>query len=406
MKDTMHIQPTPSGHNQPAHPALLAFALALGAFSIGTAEFSAMPLLPLIAKAFDIGAPEAGHMISAYALGVVVGAPLIMLTTVSMRRRTLLIGLTLFVAATHLASALVPDFRTLLLTRFLSGLPHGAFMGSAAVLAASTAPAGRRATAVARVFLGLTIATIIGVPVATALSQIMGWQACMLIVAGLAVVSALCIARFAPATPVPPGASPFKELRSLASRTVWLTLGVCMIGFGGLFCIYTYLADTVLRVTHAAPGWIPVIMMVFGLGTTVGNLVGGSLADRSAPLAAAGMLIFSTIVLLIYPSTTAHLAWLVPTVFLVGAGIGLSAVLQTWLTDMAPQGQAAVSALLQCAFNLANAIGPWAGGLAIAAGYGFAATGYVAAALSFGGLLLWVLAYRSASDASGVGAAA
>lgn len=385
----------PLAPSQPAHPGLLAFALALGAFTIGTAEFAAMPLLPLVSKAFNISAPYAGHMISAYALGVVVGAPLIMLTTVNMRRRSLLIGLSLFVAITNIASALVPDFHWLLLTRFLSGLPHGAFMGSAAVLASSTAPPGKRASAVARVFLGLTIATIIGVPAATGLSQMLGWQASMLIVAGLGLATAVCIARYAPRTPVPPGGGPLKEIKSLANRAVWLTLGVCMIGFGGLFCIYTYLADTLLQVTHTSAHWIPLIMMVFGVGTTVGNLAGGALADRSPARAAAGMLIFSTVVLLIYPSTTGHLALLTPTVFLVGAGIGLSAVLQTWLTQMAPQGQAAVSALLQCAFNLANAIGPWVGGLAIAAGYGFASTGYVAAALSLGGLLLWVLAYRA-----------
>ena len=374
----MDSNPNPTRSPAPAraaHPGLLAFALALGAFTIGTAEFSAMPLLPLIAKAFGIGAPEAGHMISAYALGVVVGAPLIMLTTVNMRRRTLLVGLSLFVAITHAASALVHDFQWLLLTRFLSGLPHGAFMGSAAVLASSSAPPGKRATAVARVFLGLTIATIIGVPAATGLSQIMGWQTAMLLVAGLALVSAICIARFAPSTPVPPGGGPLKELRALASRAVWLTLGVCMVGFGGLFCIYTYLADTLLQVTHVSAHWIAPIMMVFGIGTTAGNLVGGALADRSPRWAAAGMLVFSTVVLLCYPSTTSHLGLLTPTVFLVGAGIGLSAVLQTWLTQMAPHGQAAVSALLQCAFNLADAIGPWAGGLAISAGYGFASTG-------------------------------
>lgn len=399
-------KPIPNGRVAAAHPAWLAFALALGAFTIGTAEFAAMPLLPLVAKAFHISAPHAGHMISAYALGVVVGAPLIMLTTVNMRRRTLLIGLSLFVAVTHLASALVPDYRWLLLTRFLSGLPHGAFMGSAAVLASTSAAPGKRATAVARVFLGLTIATIIGVPAATGLSQMMGWQACMLVVAGLALATAVCIARFAPNTPVPPGGGPLKELKSLAHRAIWLTLGVCMIGFGGLFCIYTYLADTLLQITHTPARWIPLVMMVFGIGTTVGNLAGGALADRSAPLAAAGMLIFSTLVLLVYPATTPHLALLAPTVFLVGAGIGLSAVLQTWLTQMAPHGQAAVSALLQCAFNLANAIGPWAGGLAISAGYGFASTGYVAAGLSFGGLLLWVLAYRAAPREDSLGEAA
>jgi DHA1 family inner membrane transport protein len=374
----------------------LLFALAMGAFAIGTTEFASMTLLPFIAGDFQVSQPLAGYTISAYALGVVVGSPVIMVLGVRLPRRALLVALAGFIGAANALSAVAPSLPWLVFFRFLSGFPHGAYFGVAMLLAASLVPKNQRAQAVSRVFLGLTIATIIGVPFATWIGQTVGWRWGMAIVAGLAAITALLIRTLAPASPAEADASPLRELGALRSRQVWLTLGIAGIGFGGVFCVYTYLAATLIEVTHAADWMIPVVMAVFGLGTTVGNLICGWAADRWSIRAAGVSLAFTTLVLALYPSSTENLWLLTPLVFFIGCGVGLAAILQTRLMDVAPHAQSLAGALVQSAFNLANAIGPWVGGLVIAAGYGLPATGYSAAVLTLGGLGMWYWAITDA----------
>ncbi len=389
-----------TSHTPPAfNMGWLLFALAMGAFAIGTSEFASMTLLPFIANDFQVTQPLAGHAISAYALGVVIGSPVIMVLGVRLPRRALLVGLAAFIGIANALSAIAPSLPWLVLFRFLSGFPHGAYFGVAMLLAASLVPKNRRAQAVSRVFLGLTIATIIGVPFATWIGQTLGWRWGLAIVAGLAAITAALIRCLAPASPAEADASPLRELNALRSRQVWLTLGIAGIGFGGIFCVYTYLAATLIEVTHASDFMIPVVMAVFGVGTTVGNLICGWAADRATMLAAGVSLGFTALVLALYPSATGNLWLLIPLVFFIGCGVGLAAILQTRLMDVAPHAQSLAGALVQSAFNVANAIGPLVGGLVIAAGYGLPATGYAAAGLTLGGLGMWYWALMDARHA-------
>ena len=235
-------------------PVLL--ALALGGFAIGTTEFATMSLLPFFAPDLGVSEAQASHAISAYALGVVVGAPLLAVLGARMDRRRLLIGLMLMFAVGNLLSAMAANFGQMLLVRFLAGVPHGAYFGVAALMAASLVPIERRAQAMARVMLGLTIATIIGVPLANIIGQQFGWRWGFGLVTACALATAALIAWLAPSQPARAGQSPLTELGALANGQVWLTLSIGAIGFGGLFAVYTYLASTILDVTMAPPASI------------------------------------------------------------------------------------------------------------------------------------------------------
>ncbi|MET0258975.1 MAG: MFS transporter, partial [Methylobacterium sp.] len=242
------------------HPSLVILALAIGGFAIGTTEFASMSLLPEFAPALGIDVPTGGHVISAYALGVVVGAPIIAVLAARIARRTLLVGLMVMFAAGNLLSALAPGYHTMLAFRFFAGLPHGAYFGVAMLLASSLVPRDKRAGAAAKVLTGLTVATVVGVPFANGVGQVFGWRWSFAIVAGLALLTAALVRLYAPLGAPVPGASPLRELDALKSRQVWLTLAIGAIGFGGMFSVYTYLASTMLAVTKTAPALIPVAL--------------------------------------------------------------------------------------------------------------------------------------------------
>jgi MFS transporter, DHA1 family, inner membrane transport protein len=369
-------------------------ALAVGGFAIGTTEFATMSLLPFFADDLGISAPTAGHVISAYALGVVVGAPLIAVLSARIARRTLLIALMTVFAIANGLSALAPTYHWMLLFRFLSGLPHGAYFGIAALVAASLVPAERRTQAVSRVLLGLTIATIVGVPFANWLGQALGWRWGFAVVALLAALTVTLLAIFAPRDQPDPGASPLRELGALKRRQVWLTLGIGAIGFGGLFSVYTYLASTLMAVTGVSAATVPVALAVFGVGMTAGNLIAPHFADRALMPTAGVLLIWSAIALALYPFAAGHLWSLLLDVTAIGFGGALGTVLQTRLMDVAGDAQALAAALNHSAFNTANALGPWLGGMAIAAGFGWTSTGWVGCALALAGLAIWAISAR------------
>jgi DHA1 family inner membrane transport protein len=373
-----------------ATPAgLVLFALAMGGFAIGTTEFASMSLLPYFAAGLGIDEPTAGHVISIYALGVVVGAPLIAVLAARIPRRTLLIALMGLFALGNLLSALAPSYHWMLFFRFLSGLPHGAYFGVAALVAASLSAPNRRAQSVARVMLGLTIATILGVPVASWMGQALGWRTGFGIVAVLALLTVLLVALYAPRDSVQPGASPLRELGALKRRQVWLTLGIGAIGFGGLFAVYTYVASTLMAVTQVSPVVVPVVLSVFGVGLTVGTLFAGWAADRALMPSIGGLLLWSAVWLAAFPFAAGNIWAVSLVVFMIGSGGGLGAMLQTRLMDVAEDAQTLAAALNHSAFNTANALGPWLGGMAIAAGYGWTSTGWVGAALALGGIAIW-----------------
>lgn len=374
----------------PTVRVLAVLALALGGFGIGTTEFVAMGLLPDIAASFGISEPTAGHVISAYALGVVIGAPTIAALTARVPRRALLLGLMAVFTLGNLASVLAPSYPTLVAARFIAGLPHGAFFGIAALAAAHLMGPRNRAKAVAYVLSGLTVATVLGVPVASWLGQALGWRSAfgLVVVIGLITLTALWF--WLPAQlRTMHVTSPLTELGALRRPQVWLAIMVGMIGFGGMFAVYTYISTTMTDVAGLPRSLVPLALMVFGLGMVVGNLVGGRLADTSVVRALYLSMGALAVVLLIFVAA-AHNPW---TALLVLFGIGTagSAVgpaLQTRLMDVAHDAQTLAAALNHSALNIGNAAGAWVGGLVIAAGYGYTAPAAAGSVLAVCGLLV------------------
>ena len=366
-------------------------ALALGAFTIGTTEFATMGLLPSFADAFGIGAPEASRAVSAYAVGVVIGAPAIAVLAARVRRGALLAALMLFYAATNAASAVAPTFPLFVLFRFLNGLPHGAFFGVAALVAASLVGPAERARAISRVMLGLTVATIVGVPFATALGQHLGWRSGFALVSVLALAAAVLIVVARPPDLAVGDRSPLAELGALARLQVWLTLAIGAVGFGGLFAVYTYLGPTLVHVTHRAPATLPLALGLFGIGLTVGNLVAASFADRALMPTIAVLLVWTGATELMFARVAADFALVLLAVFLIGGSGGLGTAIQTRLMDVSGDAQTLAASLMHSAFNIANAVGPAIGAVIIARGGGWASTGIEGLVLSIAGLAVWAV---------------
>lgn len=368
------------------------WALGVGGFSIGTGEFVIMGLLPEVANDLQVTIPEAGHVISAYALGVVIGAPVLAVLAAGWRRRALLVALMALYAAGNIASALAPGYLSLNLLRFVAGLPHGTYFGVAALVAASLAPPGRRASAVGLVMLGLTGATLIGVPIAAWLGQHWGWRSAFVFVGLIAVLACVLVQRGVPDLPADAGASPLRELSALANAQVWLTLGIGAIGFGGMFAVFSYVKPTLIEVAGISLDTVPVVLALFGLGMVVGNLVGSRLADKALMPTVAGLLMWSALVLGAFVFTAHHAVAAAANVFLVGTVVAIAPALQIRLMDVAGHAQTLAAALNHSAFNLANALGAWLGGVAIAAGLGWTSTGWVGTLLALAGLVVFALA--------------
>lgn len=369
---------------------LAVVALALGGFGIGTTEFVAMGLLPDIATGLGVSEPTAGHVISAYALGVVVGAPLIAALTARLPRRALLLVLMAVFTLGNLASMLAPSYGTLISARFLAGLPHGAYFGVAALVAAHLMGPRNRAKAVAHVMSGLTIATVLGVPTASWLGQALGWRAAFGLVVGIGVVTLVALWCWLPRQlQTMRATSPLTELGALRRVQVWLALLVGMIGFGGMFAVYTYITTTMTDVAGLSRALVPLALMVFGLGMVTGNLVGGRLADGSVVRAlylSLGVLSAALAVFVL----ASHNPWTaLPVLFAIGAaGSAVAPALQTRLMDVAHDAQTLAAALNHSALNIGNATGAWVGGLVIAAGLGYTAPAAAGAVLALAGLLV------------------
>lgn len=376
----------------PRQRTFILIALSLGGFAIGTSEFASMGLMLEISRGLAISEAQVGHLISAYAIGVVVGAPLLAFAGASLRRRSLLLWLMGFYAIGNLASALAPSYHTMLLARFVAGLPHGAYFGVAMLVAASISPPEQRGAAVSKVLLGLSIAILLGNPLTTWLGQQFNWRSAFVLVSLLALATVTMVARQLPADPNEVRTSPMRELRAFNTTQVWLALAIGAIGFAGMFCVFTYLAPTLVNVTGINERWMPVAVGLFGVGAIIGNVAGGKLVDRLQFRAAGVLLAWSIVVLMLFP-LAANSAWaMVPAIIAVGTMGALAVALQTRLMDAAGEAQTLAAASNHAAFNTANALGPWLGGMAIGAGYGHASTGYVGAATAAVGLLLWGIA--------------
>lgn len=371
----------------PALRRLAVFALALGGFGIGTTEFVAMGLLPDIAAGMHVSEPAAGHVISAYALGVVVGAPLIAALTARLNRKVLLLGLMVMFTVGNLAAMLAPTYGTLIAARFIAGIPHGAFFGVAALVAAHLMGPQNRAKAVAQVMTGLTVATVLGVPLASWMGQHLGWRAAFGLVVAVGVLTVIAIWRWTPGLQSMPMSSPLTELGALRRVQVWLALLVGMVGFGGMFAVYTYVSTTLTDVSGLPRALVPVGLMVYGGGMVVGNLVGGRMADTSV-VRALYIAIGTLAVVLTGFVAAAHHPWTaLGGLFLIGAaGSAIAPALQTRLMDVAHDAQTLAAALNHSALNIANATGAWVGGVVITAGYGYTAPAAAGAVLAVAGL--------------------
>lgn len=368
---------------------LVIVALACGGFAIGTGEFAIMGLLPDVARTFVVTTPQAGYVITAYALGVVVGAPLIAIAGAKSSRRTLLLILMAVFTIGNLASAVAPDFLSFVVLRFLSGLPHGAYFGVSALVAASLVPPHMRARTVGYVMLGLTGATLAGTPVMALFGQYLSWRVMFLSVGLISALTVTLIWVYLPRDKPAESASVMRELVAFTHPQVLLTLTLAATGFGGMFAIFSYIASTATEVAHMPVGMIPVIMVLFGIGMNVGNLVGSKLADIALMGTIGGMLVFNIVVMTLFSLTATSPLMLCISVFLIGCTFAAGPAIQTRLMDVAADGQTLAAASMHSAFNIANALGAWLGGLVIAFGYGYAATGYVGAFLSFIGLFVF-----------------
>jgi MFS transporter, DHA1 family, inner membrane transport protein len=389
-----HDVARPSVAVSPAQARRALLALAVGGFGIGTGEFVIMGLLPDAARDLAITIPQAGHLISIYALGVVIGAPLLAVLGARWARRSFLVGLMLVFALGNLVSAIAPGFASMALARFLTGFPHGTFFGVAALVAAGLVPRERRTQAVALVFLGLTVATLLGVPIVAAIGQWFGWRIAFAIVGVIGLLSALLVRLWVPFLPGDASASPLRELGALRSKQVVLTLGIGAIGSGGVFSVFSYVKPTMTELAHLPVALVPVVLALFGLGMVTGNLAGSRFADRALEKTIRYVLIWAVVVMGAY-TFSSHSAVFGPlNVLLVGTIVALAATLQTRLMDVAGDAQTLAAALNHAAFNIANALGAWLGGITIDAGLGWSSTGWVGSLLALAGIGVhaWALA--------------
>lgn len=381
-------------------------SLAVGSFGIGMTEFVVMGLLPDIAQDLlpnvwasdsDAAIAQTGWLISLYALGVVVGAPTIAGAVAKYPRHRVMVGLALALTVFNALTFIAPSFEWVAASRFLAGLPHGAYFGIGALVAADVLGPGKRAKGVAFVLAGLTIANVVGVPLGTYLGQQVGWRSAFIVVAVIFAAATVCIGFFVPEHAGDPGRTFRAELRVFRIGQVWLTLAVGAIGFGGFFAVYSYVAPMVTEVS-GSPQWVvPIVLVIMGLGMTIGNFAGGILADRNLKRTLIGGFVALALVQILL-ALTAQGIWALA-VFIFATGLisaAVSPAIQTRLMDVAEDNQSIAAALNHSALNMGNSLGALLGGTVIALGWGFVAPAWVGVALALSGLVLAIVSFSVA----------
>ncbi|MBD0671808.1 MFS transporter [Streptomyces sp. CBMA156] len=368
---------------------LALLALAIGAFGIGTTEFVIMGLLPEIAGDYGVSIPHAGLLVTGYALGVVLGAPLMTVLGTRIGRRTMLMLLMGLFTAGNLLSAFAPSFPVMLAGRIVTSLAHGAFFGIGSVVAADLVAPEKKAGAIATMFTGLTVANIVGVPLGTFVGQAVGWRTTFAFVAALGVAGLLGIARLVPDLPRPEGAHLRRELTAFRNPQVLLAMAMTVLGFGGVFAAITYIAPMMTDVAGYADGSVTWLLVLLGVGMFLGNLLGGRYADRRLMPMLYTTLGGLAVVLALFTLTAHSKVLAAVTVLLIGA-LGFATVppLQKRVLDQAHGAPTLASAVNIGAFNLGNALAAWLGGAVISAGLGYTAPNWVGAALAASALLL------------------
>ena len=366
---------------------LALLALAISAFAIGTTEFVPTGLLPEIAAEFAVDIPAAGLLISGYALGVFVGAPLITAAATPLRRKPVLLALLGVFVIGNVGSALAPDYATMMASRIVASLCHGAFFGVGSVVAAGLVAPQRRAAAIAMMFTGLTLANVLGVPLGTLVGQAFGWRTTFWVVAALGVAGAIGVLALVRDRPADPAQDLRAELSAFRRPQVWLALGMTALGFGGMFASFTYVAPLMVDVAGFPPSALTWLVLLFGAGLVVGNLIGARAADRALMPTIVVTIASLAVVLAVFTVTVRSPIPAAITLFLLGvAAFATVPGLQARVLDAAGTAGTLASAVNIGVFNLGNAAGAWLGGLLISAGFGFAATNLVGAAMAAAGV--------------------
>ena len=389
--DTQVFVPAPTDTSARSQKLTL-LALALGSFAIGTSEFASMGIIQLFSDSLGISVPNATHAIEAYAFGVVLGAPLVTLVAARLNRRTLLLGLMALFVVGNVLSAFASNLGFLMLARFISGLPQGAYFGAGAVVASYIVGPGQAGKAFAIVMTGLTVATIVGSPLATFLGQTIGWRETYLAVAAFSLLSFGAIWQWVPRTKALDGVPVIQELSSLRKASVWGVMLVAALGVASIFAVYTFIAPMVTDTVRLAPEMIPVALTLFGIGMTAGNIYGGKLADRYP---ARGIVIgfgSALVIMAILALGGSNLIVFFAAMFGVGAAM-MAAIptIQVRLTNFAPEAPSLMGAMNLASLNVANAVGAAAGGTTIAAGYGLLSAVWAGFALTLIGLVIFGL---------------
>ncbi|MET8783573.1 MFS transporter [Streptomyces sp. NPDC004589] len=372
---------------------LALLALAIGAFGIGTTEFVIMGVMPQVAEDFGVSIPTAGWLVSGYAFGVVIGAPLLtVLGTKVSRKKMLMFLMGLFVVGNAL-SAFAPSFGVMLIGRIVASLAHGAFFGIGSVVAADLVAPEKKASAISLMFMGLTVANIVGVPGGTYIAQVTGWRVTFTIVALLGIIGFLGVAKLVPEQGRPQAANIRTEFAAFKNVQVWLAMAMTVLGYGGVFAAITYITPMMTQVTGYAEGAVTWLLVLFGIGMFLGNLLGGKFADRALMPMLFTTLAALAAVLLLFTATAHNKVLAAITLALIGA-LGFATVppLQKWILDQAPAAPTLASAANIGAFNLGNALAAWLGGVVIAGGLGYTSPNWVGALLSGTALLLSFLA--------------
>lgn len=383
------------------------FALAIGAFAIGTTEFAPMGLLPVIAQGVDVSIPTAGMLVSAYAVGVMLGAPVMTLLFSRFGRRAALVTLMLIFTAGNLLSALAPGYTTLLLSRLVTSLNHGAFFGIGAVVAASVVPKDKQASAIAAMFMGLTVANIGGVPAATWIGQQVGWRLAFAGTAALGLITIAALWMVLPKGEAGTRPDVRRELKVLTRPEVLLAMGTTVLGAGSMFTLYTYVAPVLTDITHASPGFIAFALVLIGVGFTIGNSLGGRLADWSLDGATRIILLALALIMVVLPwALGTHLGAGVGLVVWGAAAFGMVPPVQMRVMQAAAEAPGLASSVNVGAFNLGNAVGAALGGAVISQGLGYGAVAWAGAALAAGGLGLVLIQGRMRRGQAGHAAAA
>ena len=366
------------------------FALAMGGFSIGLTEFVMMGILPDVAKALSISIPRAGDLISIYAAGVVVGAPILAGGTAKYSPKSVVKWLMVAFFFFHLLSTFAPNFEILLLSRFLSGLPHGAFFGVAAVIAARLAKEGKKASAIAFVFFGLTIANVIGVPLGTYLGHHFSWRYSFFLVVIASALAAILIWKFVPKLEGAKERNFKKGLRVLKKPELILVVAITSIGTGGFFAWLSYIAPMLIEVTKVSADKIPTIMILVGIGMSCGNILGGKISDVYSPKYSILILLCLIVTLLILNNFIAE--FIIPSLvlsFLMGTfALALASPIQMLLINLSKEAEVLGSSLGQSSFNIGNALGAFLGGIPLTLGYSQSSPALVGAGLALTGVAL------------------